>query len=236
MSALKGDYKWLARDRSKMVKAVCGVIDSQFIAREGMDLTSQSWVQNLENILNQSKTESVCYDFKIGLHALLGNDSFSEKLTSKIVKTLTAMANSHAGDNYVILGVADSKEDASMHEKKYGIKPRCYGDFFITGIGDEANLHHKDIDAYQQKLQQVLENAPVDDKTKRIIQRNVVFFKYYDKDVVMLKIIRGDSPIKYDGKIYVRKLANTDPNPIESDKEFEFFKEFIEQSSRYPYN
>ncbi|TVP14914.1 DUF262 domain-containing protein [Shewanella sp. KCT] len=236
MGALNGDYKWLTKDRTKMVKAVCGVINSQFVAREGLDVSSQSWVENLENILNQSKTESVCYDFKIGLHPLFGDCSFNGKLTSKIVKTLTAMANSHAGENYVILGVADSKEDALKHEKKYGIAPRSYGDFYITGIGSEAQQHHKDIDAYQQKLQQVLESQPIDEKTKRLIQRNVVFFKYYEKDVVMLKIIRGDSPIKYDGKIYVRKLANTDPNPIDNDKEFEFFKEFMEQSKRYPYN
>ncbi|MGE6419953.1 GmrSD restriction endonuclease domain-containing protein [Alteromonas macleodii] len=236
MGALKSDYKWLARDRSRMVKAVCGVINSQFVAREGMDISSQSWVENLENILNQSKTESVCYDFKIGLHPLFGDEGLSQKLISKIVKTLTAMANSHAGENYVILGVADSKEDALKHEKKYDAQPRSYGGFFITGIGHEAMLHHRDIDAYQQKLQQVLESEPVDERTKRLIQRNVVFFKYYDKDVVLLKIIRGESPLKYDGRIYVRKLSNTDPNPIESDKEFEFFKEFMEQTSRYPYN
>lgn len=30
-------------------------------------------------------------------------------------------------------------------------------------------------------------------------------------------------------------MANTDPTPIAQDDEFEFYKEFIEQSSRYPY-
>ncbi|AQU84177.1 MULTISPECIES: GmrSD restriction endonuclease domain-containing protein [unclassified Halomonas] len=236
MGALKSDYKWLARDRAQMVKAVCGVIDSKFVAREGLDPTSQSWVENLENILNQSKTENVCYDFKIGFFPLHGDNSYNTKLVSKVIKTLTAMANSHAGENYVIVGVADCKGDAVKHENKYGSQPRIYGDFFVTGIGDEACANHDDIDSYQQKLQQTIEKEPVDDKIKRLIQRNVVFFKYYNKDVVMLKIIRGESPIKYDGKIYVRKLANTDPEPIADDKEFEFFKEFIEQSSRYPYN
>lgn len=236
MGALKRDYKWLARDRAQMVKAVCGVIDSKFVAREGLDPTSQSWVENLENILNQSKTENVCYDFKIGFYPLLGENKYNTKLVSKVIKTLTAMANSNAGENYVIVGVADCKGDAVKHEEKYGSQSKTYRDFFVTGIGDEACANYNDIDSYQQKLQQTIEQEPIDDKTKRLIQRNVIFFKYYDKDVVMLKIIRGDSPIKYDGKIYVRKLANTDPEPIGGDEEFAFFKEFIEQSNRYPYN
>jgi hypothetical protein len=71
---------------------------------------------------------------------------------------------------------------------------------------------------------------------KRAIQRNAVFIKYYDKDVVLMKITRGKSPIKYGVKIYVRKLANTDPEPISEENEFAFFGEFMEQSSRYPYS
>jgi hypothetical protein len=236
MGALNGHYKWLPRDRSKMIKAVCGVISSQFIPREGLDPTKISWIENLENILTQSKTENVCYDFKIGLHSLGGKDSFNEALVSKIVKTLIAMSNSHAGNNYIILGVADKKQDADQHQNKYSVEPKFFGNFYITGIGDEARRYHRNIDAYQQNLQQCLENQPIDDATKRLIQRNVVFFSYYDKDLVLMTIIRGDSPIKYDGRIYVRKIANTDPEPIESSKEFEFYKEFIAQTDRYPYN
>lgn len=33
------------------------------------------------------------------------------------------MANSHAGDNYVILGVANNETDAKKHEEKYKIRP-----------------------------------------------------------------------------------------------------------------
>ena len=236
MAALNNRYKWLAHDRTRMVRAVCGVISSQFVAREGIDPTSQSWVENLENILNQSRTESVCYDFKIGFHPLKGDNAFNYELLSKVVKTLTAMSNSHAGENFVIVGVANNKSDAIKFEQKYHSAPKTYGDFYITGIGDEASQNHKDIDAYQQKIQQLLEKEPIDAQTKRLIQRNVVFFKYYDKDVIMFKIIRGEEPIRYDGKMYVRKLANNDPNPIDSNDEFSFYKEFMAQSSRYPYN
>ena len=49
-----------------------------------------------------------------------------------------------------------------------------------------------------------------------------------------MKIMRGKKPIKYNEKIFIRKIANTDPYPI--DDEFEFYQEFLEQSKRYPYN
>lgn len=85
------------------------------------------------------------------------------------------------------------------------------------------------------KIKQLIEREPINDTTKRLILRNILLCKYYDKDVLILKIIRGKDPIKYDGSIYIRKMANTDPTPIAQDDEFEFYKEFIEQSSRYPY-
>jgi len=234
MGGLNPNTKWKEKDRSKMIQAVSGIISSQFQAREGMNPTAQTWVDNLENILTQSKTESVCYDFKIGLHSLMGDEKFNRGLISKIVKTLTAMTNSHAGENFVILGVADSKEDAEKHQEKFQEKFRTHGDFFITGIGAEATKYHKDIDAYQQKLQQVIDQEPIDDATKRLILRNIVFFKYYEKDIVIFKVLRDKKPMKYDKKIYIRKLANTDPSPV--DDEFTFFEEFIEQTKRYPYN
>lgn len=230
---LNNDYKWLSRDRERLKQAICGVISHQFIAREGLDPTSQSYVDNLENILTQSTTENICYDFKIGFHSFV-NDQFNNKLFSKVIKTLTAMSNSHAGENFVIIGVADNKDDARKYEEKYNSPPKTYKNFFITGIDSEALNFHRSIDQYQQKIQQLIEKEPIDEEIKRKIARNVLFFKYYDKHLIMFKIIRGETPISYDGKLYVRKIANTDPNDVKDT--FAFYKEFMEQSSRYPYN
>lgn len=236
MGELSSDLKWLARHRIQMIKAVCGVIGSQFISREGMDPTAISWVENLENILNQSRTENICYDFKIGMHSLVGNGDLNKELLSKIVRTLTAMSNSHTGDSYVIIGVADNENDANRHSQTYHTKARKYQSFYVTGVGAEAEKHHRNLDAYQQLLQQLIDKQPLGDDVKRMIQRNVVFIKYYDKDVILMRVSRGKDPIRYDNKIYVRKIANTDPVPIDTNEEFSFYKEFIEQSNRYPYN
>ncbi|HCA17315.1 MAG TPA: hypothetical protein DEO64_09320 [Alcaligenes faecalis] len=236
MGRLSNDRKWVQSDRVQMINSIKGVISVHFIARDGMDPTAISWVENLQNILNQSRTENVCYDFKIGLHYLSDGGELNGKVVPKIVKTLTAMSNSHTGDSYVIIGVADNQQHAIRHESTYACGHLKYGDFYVTGIGAEAKKFHKDLDAYQQKLHQLIESEPINEEIKRLIQRNVVFIKYYDKDVILMKITRGKTPIKYDGKIYVRKIANTDPTPIAEEQEFQFYGEFIEQSSRYPYS
>lgn len=235
MGRLSNDRKWLQSDRVQMINSAKGVIAAHFIAREGMDPTAISWVENLQNILNQSRTENVCYDFKIGLYDLSRAGNLNEKIVPKIVKTLTAMANSHTGDSYVIIGVADSQDHARRHESTYACKALEYSDFYITGVGAEAEKFHKDLDSYQQKIHQLIELEPINEEAKRLIQRNIIFIKYYDKDVVLLRITRGKTPIKYNGQIYVRKIANTDPTPITEENEFAFFGEFMEQSSRYPY-
>ncbi|WP_426749067.1 GmrSD restriction endonuclease domain-containing protein [Enterobacter cloacae complex sp. 405F3] len=235
MSGLSNNKKWSSAERARMIRAVSGVLSPQFIAREGNDPLSQSWVENLENILSQSRTENVCYDFKIGFYPLNESNVFNTHLLSKIIKTLTAMANSHAGENYIVVGVADSVDDAKKHSTKYNATAKKCGDFYITGINDEANKYSTNIDKLQQKIKQSIEKEPINDATRRLILRNILLCKYYDKDVLILKIIRGKEPIKYDGSIYIRKMANTDPTPIHQDNEFEFFKEFLEQSSRYPY-
>lgn len=236
MGRLSSEKKWTQSERIQMINSTKGVIASHFIAREGMDPTAMSWVDNLQNILNQSRTENVCYDFKIGLHDLSRTGDLNGKVLSKIVRTLAAMSNSHTGDSYVIIGVADNFEHAERHTNTYGLQPQKYSDFYVTGVGAEAIKFHKTLDAYQQKLQQLIEVEPINEETKRAIQRNVVFVKYYQKDVVLLKISRGKSPVKYGGKIYVRKIANTDPEPIAEENEFAFFEEFMEQSKRYPYS
>jgi hypothetical protein len=107
-----------------------------------------------QNILNQSRTENVCYDFKIGLHDLTRAGPLNDKVLGKIVKTLTAMSNSHTGDSYVIIGVADNQEHAKRHDLTYACTSLKYGDFYVTGVGAEADKFYKGLDIYQQKLHQ----------------------------------------------------------------------------------
>lgn len=235
MGILFKDVKWLNSHRSQLVDAVSGVIGDCFIKSESTDPATQSWLENFENILNQSRTENVCYDFKCGIHDLRDNVQKQPEDISKIVKTLCAMHNSHIGSSYILLGVADNDKAALRHENLYGHKPKGYEEFKVVGVGDEAKKLHKDIDGYQQYIYQKIDALNIDDAFKRNITRNVRFIRYYDKDVVVFKIDRMPKPALFDGSVFVRKIANVDPNPVSQELLFDFYEEFKAQGKQYPY-
>ena len=159
----------------------------------------------------QSSTEQTLYDFKLGLHDLSGNDKFNQDLFSKIIKTLTAMANTlKKSTGYCLIGVADTPHSAKKHKEKYNGDYISYSNFYITGINSEATQYHGDIDKYFTKLSQLIKNEPISERDKYNILRNISVVNYFDKTVIVLKIESGDKPSVYNGKYYVRHGSNID--------------------------
>lgn len=139
LRALDVDTKWNSSDREKLSESIFGVIKCHFKPKSGTDRHLSSWVESLENILNESRTEQVCYDFKVGLHKFSdGSGELIEETFNKIIKTLSAMTNSKSGDCFVILGVADKEKDANQHLDFYKSEYVKYNDFCIVGIDAEA--------------------------------------------------------------------------------------------------
>ncbi|MDO6815973.1 DUF262 domain-containing protein [Cobetia amphilecti] len=236
MSDLFRDKQLTARNRTQMVKAVKGVIEESFVSTGDLDPATRSWTENFETILQQSRTENVCYDFKTGLLPLRRDAGKNDASFEKIIKTLTAMHNSYASSVYVLLGVADREITAKKHKEVYSIPYLEKYGFFITGVTGEAQAKFKDIDGYQQYIHQKIQASPITEEAKRNIQRNTLVMKYYNHDVVVMKMDRMDKPAYYNDKIYVRKMANNEPDPISNDKLFEFFNEFKKQGEQYPYS
>nr|WP_282447042.1 RNA-binding domain-containing protein [Pseudoalteromonas sp. 2CM41L] len=160
----------------------------------------------------QSSTEQALYDFKVGLHALTEDSSKLDLDTfSKIIKTLTSMANTFPGSSgYCLLGVADNKSTADRYKSIYSNEYVSYSSFYITGVDAEANKHHSNIDKYFTKLVQLIKNQPISDRDKDNLARNITTVRYFEKDVIILKIESDDQPSIYDGKYYVRHGSNVD--------------------------
>jgi len=174
----------------------------------------------------RSSTEQTLYDFKVGLHALSENSSeFNQETFSKIIKTLTAMANTLPNaTGYCLLGVADNKASADRFKETYSNDYICYSSFFVTGVDLEATTYHGDIDKYFTKLTQLIRNEPLSDRDKDNISRNIATVKYFDKTVIILKIESGDIPSIYEGKYYVRHGSNI--NEVEPENFAELFQRF----------
>ncbi|MBE3663128.1 hypothetical protein BOO91_19585 [Vibrio navarrensis] len=229
LKALEADKKWSAADREKLSESIYGVIKKHFKPKSGTDRNLSSWVASLENILNESRTEQVCYDFKMGLHKISdGSGEFGVGTFNKIIKTLTAMTNSKSGDCFVILGVADNENAAKSHKGHYQSEYLKYNDFCIVGIESEAKKYQGSLEKYQRKVLQLIESQPISDKFKQVIKSNLVSFSYYNREILLLKAFRSDTPERYDGDIYRRNLSHLEK--VDRDSEFDFLDSFRRES------
>ncbi|MFI3198410.1 MAG: DUF262 domain-containing protein [Methylococcaceae bacterium] len=205
-----GGGNWSAKEKQTAINALCGVLNDCFEKSKTNDPARNQWITRFENILMQSATEQTLYDFKVGLHTLSEiSGEFNQETFSKIIKTLTAMANTLPGaTGYCLLGVADNKTSAERFKEIYKNDYICYSSFFVTGINSEATVHHGDVDKYFTKLTHLIKSEPLSDRDKDNISRNIATVNYFDKAVIILKIESGDKPSIYDGKYYVRHGSN----------------------------
>ena len=206
----KGGGNWSATERENSINAIVGMIGKCFFDNLD-DPAIVKWSTEFETILKQSQIEQGCFDFKIGFCDLRTGE-FNEKAFLKGIKTLTAMANKGTGSvGYVIAGVADKKEDAECIEKKYRkYEAIVRENYYITGLNYDIDALKLSADRYFQKLIQILEKAPIEEKYKSYIGNNIKFLRYGDKDILVMKVMGLDSPAIYDNEYYQRMGANVD--------------------------
>lgn len=196
---------WSSKNKTDNINAVKGIISPYFKSANVDDPGSQKWVTEFETILMQSPTEQNLYDFKQGFLSLDGNNSFNANLISKIVKNLTAMVNKSAlSVGYICIGIPDKDEDITQIKKLFGISPHFYRNFPITGIGHEPPLLGISIDNYFKKILDAIKSEPIQSNIKNTICKNARLIKYYDKDILILKILSVGTPAIYNGKYYIR--------------------------------
>lgn len=212
-----GGGNWSAKEKQTQTDAFVGVIRKHFIASEENDPARNQWITKFENILMQSSTEQTLYDFKVGFHNLDETKEFNEESFNKVIKTLTAMANTQKNaTGYCIIGVSDKDGTTKQYETIYGVKAIKYSNFDITGVNGDTTNYKKGIDEYFTKIHNLIKNQPISDRDKDNILRNISLIKYFEKEVIILKIESGTSPSIYDSKYYVRHGSNINEVPAEN--------------------
>ncbi len=204
-----GGGNWSAKEKQTAIDSFVGVIRKCFKKSKENDPGKNQWVTRLENLLMQSSTEQTLYDFKTGFHALEANSAFDKALFSKVIKTLTAMANTLPGaTGYCVVGIADTRASANRHKKIYGTESISYSAFYVNGVDGEAALYHKDVDTYFTMLTNLVKNEPISERDKDFISRNISTVRYFGKTVIIFKIESDSKPSIYGGKYFVRHGSN----------------------------
>lgn len=198
--------RWSANDRSKSVNAAVGMLDPVFKKRSSKDPALASWATELENLLTQSTTEQGAFDFKQGVHRLDQTNAYDARIVSKIVKTLTAMANEgRAAVGYVVIGVADNKKDSDVVSKMYGGAAKEFSGFFVSGVDGEIKKNYKGgADEYLKKLVGAIKASPTSEDFKSQLVRNIRVVRYHGKEVVVLKAEALAEPIPFDNAFFER--------------------------------
>lgn len=210
LSEIKSD-KWNAHYRDECIRSIQGIIESQFIPCEGEDPAINDWISKLENLLMQSKIEQQLFDFKIGLHDVSINPAFNQKCFSKIIKTLTAMANTQKqSTGYVIVGIADNEADARHFSTVYKAHNREFNGFSITGVQEEIRLKYKNADDYFMRIKNLIKCEPIDSNIQSEILRRIRLVNYFDKLLLVFTLSSGNAPIAYDNKFYERHATSVE--------------------------
>jgi hypothetical protein len=216
---------WSASNKNDNIDGIAGILQSCFKERDVTNPTSHKWLTEFESLLMQSKTEQTLYDFKQGFTKLDSSKSFDESNFSKIIKTLTAMANNGPRVvGFICVGVSDNGADAQRVNEIYGVESVNYRGFSITGIGHEATILKKDLDIFFRWLVQEIKKQPITVESKDIIMRSIRVIDYFDKDIIIFSIRSSETPMIYDGKYYVRHGANIDE--VQPEDYPSFFKRF----------
>lgn len=213
LMALNNNQKWTKDDRRDLSNSIKGLIKEHFVESK-KEVERSHHCRNLENLINQAKTEQNYYDFKIGFHGLHESQSnFNEETLKEAIKSLVAMTNTTTGDCYIIVGVADTEKDANRHKQFYGATnaPIEYNGFFITGIDNEVNKNYRgDIDNYIKHIHKIIETINISDSFKKKIRENTYNFTYNgNKEILVIRASRNEKPEEYDGRYFVRHHSNT---------------------------
>lgn len=212
LQTLNKNQKWTKDERRDLSDSVKGLIKRHFIKSKKLVEATHHCI-NLENLINQAKTEQNYYDFKIGFHGLHESQShFKEETLKEAIKSLVAMTNTTTGDCYIIVGVADSEKDTKRHQEFYKTTntPIEYNGFFITGIDSEVNKNYRgDIDNYIKHIHKIIDTINISNSFKKKIKEKTYNFTYNDREVLIISASRNENPEVYDGKFFVRNHSST---------------------------
>lgn len=194
--------------KENYINTIIGLIQEAFTQNKQEDPAIDDWSLELVNILNKSRTEQVLYDFKIGCVPFDGK-TIETAIIDKILKTLTAINNT--GPNrigYVIVGVADTEEDAIKYQDKYGIKYTMINDLPLCGIEHDAIAISQSIDRYTHSVIEYIKHCtciPENYRMHLVTQMKTPMA--YGKHTFVFKT-NFTEPVPYDNNYYLREFSD----------------------------
>jgi hypothetical protein len=224
-----GGGDWNREAKRGTINAVKGRLRDHFEpAPSGSDLGRFGWAAQLETLLGNALVEQQLFDCKQGLLSLGTSREFDEDAFTRVCRTLVAMANHGVGAvGYVVLGIADSTQDAERVAELDGIVPQTYRGFHIVGIDREATILDKSLNDFWLWLNQRL-RAALPNPVGQTVTQDSRIVPYRGHTVALLKAAGASQPVFLDEVLYER--AGSETVQVQHDDYFRIAQRFTTAS------
>ena len=179
-------------------------------APEGEDLGRYGWASQLETLLANALVEQQSFECKQGFLDLGDRRLFDVNSFSKMMRTVTAMANIGTDSvSYLAVGIADTEADAARVQNLDGIVPLSYRRFSIVGIEREAKVQGSSLDGYWTSMVQRIATGDLDPELARQVAADGRLVDYRGLIVALFRVRGGSRPFFYSGELVERQGSST---------------------------
>ncbi len=211
LARIKDEY--ISKGDWKQIKEAISTYFRQYMHNDGIGVEESEVIKSIKLRFGESSIETQMTEYKIGLSSFK-NAKINNNVVSDIAKTLVAMSNTVSDkEGLIIVGVADTIDQANEWEKEYKESYMIFGSHYIVGIDAEAKKLNKSKDAYMQMIKDRIKNEPLDQELRdEILSKNMIV-SIKDKELLVFRIDsktdRKDDN-KYNGIAFIRRGNSTE--------------------------
>jgi len=210
---VEGPY-WKNENRHLCVNLVVASLEKvpNLLARRAEDVVlPHGGDLRIKRIIDQFSIDHTVCAFSPSCYSPLVKGSFNgrdDEAVADLFKGVTSVANQGPRSiGYLLIGVTRSKFEADTYRSIHGREPVKYGDFYITGIEEEAKHYFGSVTCYYQALREEVAKHPITPvQIKTQVAQDIGLYAYEGKYVIVMRVEAADAePSMYNGKIYSRK-------------------------------
>ncbi|MFE1346660.1 DUF262 domain-containing protein [Streptomyces sp. NPDC058757] len=204
-----GGGDWTAENKRKNIDVVKGAIRDAFEPDTNSlrDASQFGLASHLERILQNSVAEQSLFEIKQGLLTLDTKREFDEHSWEKILRSITAIANSGPeSTGYLVIGVADEEKDVRrIHELDEVVSIKSRSSLFdIVGVEREARVRGESLKTYFDWVSNKLAGSDLAPDLRRRVASGISLVDYHGRAVILIQITPSHEPCFYKNVMYER--------------------------------
>ena len=209
-----GGGEWPADKKEEIISSLQRELkhafDMPFDESGGISLSDTMSGSDFDTLISGILLESSGRDVKQGFLTLNPRKrEFDGECFAKIMQTLTAISNSHPADGgYVIVGIADSENDAKKVESLDSLIAASYRSLKIVGLDREAAFRGETIDKYWDAIiKKIASHSKLPTEYAHRVAVDSKVAAYEGKTMFVLAAPSVNSPVPYNGNEYYSRVA-----------------------------